>query len=42
VFGGVAEGPLDGTSLPDAFADYDGGAYFHMLEGSVTLESITF
>ena len=42
VAGGVAEAPTDGTALADAFADYDGGAYFHMLEGSVTLDSITF
>jgi hypothetical protein len=38
----VAEAPTDGTAMADAFADYDGGAYFHMLAGSVTLESITF
>src|SRR4029079_3917694 len=42
VAGGVAESITDGTSLPDAFADFDGGALFTMLAGSVTLEEITF
>ena len=42
VAGGMAEAAVDGTGLPDAFADFDGGAVFTMLEGSVTLEDITF
>jgi hypothetical protein len=36
--GGIVEAATDGTALPGAFADHDGGVYFHMLAASVTLE----
>jgi hypothetical protein len=40
--GGVAENAVDGTGEANAFVDRDGGAVFTMLEGSVTLEDLTF
>lgn len=42
VAGGIAEATTDGTAMPDAFSDFDGGVYFEMLAGSVTLLDMTF
>jgi hypothetical protein len=42
VAGGIAEAAVDGTAMPDAFSDFDGGVFFEMLAGSVTLLDVTF
>lgn len=42
VAGGIAEATTDGTAMPDAFSDFDGGVVFEMLAGSVTLLDMTF
>ena len=40
--GGIAEATTDGTAEPNAFIDFDGGVFFEMLAGSVTLLDMTF
>jgi hypothetical protein len=40
--GGIAEATVDGTAMPGAFSDFDGGVFFEMLAGSVTLLDMTF
>jgi hypothetical protein len=40
--GGIAEASTDGTAEPNAFIDFDGGVFFEMLAGSVTLLDLTF